>query len=378
MTYRQPRPEVPTTRRLEEVLSAVISRAAVVFLCIAPSLLLGQTPARLPGIAVTAERVLPGSKSVSGFVTDTVGVPVEGVEISISDVQRRVLSAADGSYRVTDVPRGTFTVRARKLGYMPQVQTVVMGPHGSIEDFSLIPHARTLPPVVTSAARGGIGGTVVDTAYAPVISAEVRLLSKSTSVLTDSSGRFYLQAPSGSYMVGVTKVGFKETVVSVTVPPDSGRNVSLFLAPFEGGIPAREAWNIVDMGRRLAWRNRLGDVFYTREDMLKLGAEWAYQLVRWGGQAVYDEDCSVIVNGGPSTVVLNTLTIDDLEAMEIYNSARAGVRPTRSGMQQLGAGNTPRVHVANSRVAIPQGNTDRALAENRGKVCPLVYVWTRQ
>jgi hypothetical protein len=339
-----------------------------------------QNPVRLPSVAVTAERTPPGPQLLVGIVRDTFGIPLEGVEISIPKLQRRVFTRDDGTFRFEAISRGGYSIRARKVGYAPQIRSFDIGKEGGIGDFELLPLARVLPAVVSSAVRGGLSGIVVDTGYMNVADAEVRLLTKSMSTRTDSTGAFFLAAPFGSHMLSVKKPGFKEAVVSVSIPADSGRNVSLILAPARGTVPVREVWNVIDMGGRLAWRNQLKDVFYTREDMLKLGAEWAYQLVRWGGQASYDDDCSVIVNGGPATATLNALTIDDLEAMEIYGSARAGARPMAAGARQASPPQqyTERAHVANSRInPVANPNADRARSENRGKFCPLVYVWTR-
>ena len=346
---------------------------------VAPELVKAQTPVRLPAVTTTAERQPPGARILTGTVRDTSGVTIDGVEISIPKLQRRRIGGGDGSFRFDSIPRGTYSIRARKLGYAPQIRVFEVGRDGGLANFELLPFARALPAVVISAVAGGLSGIVGDTAFNGVPAAEIRLNAKSLLTQTDSTGAFFLAAPPGNYMVSIKKSGYKDKVVSVTIPEDGGRRMSVFLTPFSGAIPVRELWNVADMGARLAWRHPLKDVFYTREDMITLGVEWAYELVRRGGQAPYDKDCRVIVDGGPTTTVLSTLTVDDLEGMEIYNSARAGVRPPMRVYNRQAADQfTERRRVADSQIAPgSSGNTERALFENQGMFCPVVYVWLR-
>ena len=349
------------------------------FVAAAPELVMAQTPVRLPTVTTTAERQPPGARILTGTVRDTSGVTIDGVEISIPKLQRRRIGGDDGSFRFDSIPRGTYSIRARKLGYAPQIRVFEVGRDGGLANFELLPFARALPAVVISAVAGGLSGIVGDTAFNGVPAAEIRLNAKSLLTQTDSTGAFFLAAPPGNYMVSIKKSGYKDKVVSVTIPEDGGRRMSVFLTPFSGAIPVRELWNVADMGARLAWRHPLKDVFYTREDMITLGVEWAHELVRRGGQAPYDKDCRVIVDGGPTTTVLSTLTVDDLEGMEIYNSARAGVRPPMRVYNRQAADQfTERRRVADSQIAPgSSGNTERALFENQGMFCPIVYVWLR-
>src|SRR5689334_9983141 len=67
-----------------------------------------QDPVRLPGVSVRAAPPAPGPKLFAGIVRDTEATPLEGVEITIPELQRRVLSNADGTFRFGDMPKGTF------------------------------------------------------------------------------------------------------------------------------------------------------------------------------------------------------------------------------------------------------------------------------
>jgi hypothetical protein len=81
-----------------------------------------QEPTRLPAVVVNAAPERPGPRKVAGVVRDTAAVALDSVEVSITSLQRRVFSKADGTFLFTDVGPGKYEVRARKLGYGPQIR----------------------------------------------------------------------------------------------------------------------------------------------------------------------------------------------------------------------------------------------------------------
>src|SRR5207247_2057550 len=100
-------------------------------------------------------------------VRDTMDLQLEGVEITIPALKKRVLTKPDGSFILTDLPKGKYEIRARKIGYGPQVREVkINNDSSSMKPFELVPIPRALPAVVTSSARLGLSGVVADTAFA--------------------------------------------------------------------------------------------------------------------------------------------------------------------------------------------------------------------
>lgn len=359
-----------TTRRAVRLLVHVL---ALALFSLSGARAAAQEPVRLPGVRVTAAPLPPGPALLTGVVRDTFQTTLDGVEISIAKLQRRAFTNDEGLFRFDRIPRGRYSVRARRVGFAPQVREIEVGDDGGIGEFELVHFATGLPAVVSSAVGGGLSGVVGDTAYVGVADAVVHVKEKGMHVRTDSLGAFFLPLSAGSYMVTITREGYREKVVSVRIPADSGRRMSAFLVPFAGTLPVREVWNVRDLETRLAWRSKLKDVFYTRAEMEKSGAQWAYELLRMGGQAQYDSDCSVIVNGGPATRPINELTVDELEAMEIYASVRGGGAPrVPTARERPGV---PRVSKAKMPAFAP--NTSRAAFENQFKFCPVAYVWLR-
>src|SRR5207249_9922151 len=111
-----------------------------------------QDPVRLPEVKITAQ----GSRSIVGIVTDTSGIPVEGADVTIPSLQRRVVSRSDGSFVFDSVPKGKYDIRARKLGYGPQVKEIKIDTTGGrLDNFELVPIDHLLPAVVARVGRLG-------------------------------------------------------------------------------------------------------------------------------------------------------------------------------------------------------------------------------
>jgi hypothetical protein len=318
------------------------------------------------------------SATFAGSVIDSAGRPIEGAEVALTDLRRTALSSSTGSFRFDSVPVGQWIVRVRRIGFAAETRSVDVETGGAPVEFRLRASVRTLVPIVTSASRLGLGGTVNDAGGKPVPKARVRVLGSGLETTTDSAGQFWIAAPSGSYMVAVAKPSFAERVAGVTVPPDSGRQVTLWLKPAVR-IPVREVWNIEDFRERLAWSQRpsqkMNQSFFTRETLEKEGYEWIYDVVqdawaRMGKQGFVGKECALVVNGGPAIVSLASLLVDDIESIEIYSqwpkamatvAAAAPRRGTVPGGQFVEADNTRYAKMKN-------GGVGRCLA---------VYVWLR-
>jgi hypothetical protein len=75
--------------------------------------------------------------------------------------------------------------------------------------------------------------------------------------------------------------------------------------------------------------------FYTREDLSKLGATDVIQVAKMGVVSHVNDDCDVIVDGGPGTMPIWQLKTADVEMLEVYID-----KPTRTTPQSISAGST--------------------------------------
>jgi hypothetical protein len=335
-----------------------------------------QDPVRLPEMIVKANIDKPGAKKLVGLVVDTGGVPIPDAEVTIPGLARRLFTRGDGTFRFDSIPKGKYSMRARKLGFAPQVRVYEVDSTGGVATFALLPIVRELPSMLTTAGKRGISGHVEDMNYASLPGATVKLLGQGMTTTTDQGGDFFFPAEPGRYMLSIARDSFTTKLVGVTVPKDSGRHVNAWLMASFGRLPKEQFWNVADLGERQAWVRPQDKVLFTREDLARLKIEWIYDAVattttKFRQTEPYSRDCMVVVNGGPDIVDLSTLTIDDVETVEVY-AGYAGSAPSVSAINAKGELNkkivNPFIWLSNARFAV---------IENQTRHCPGVNVWLR-
>jgi hypothetical protein len=276
-------------------------------------------------VAASAGAQNPDPRVIAGVVTDTAGIPLDSIDISIASLRRRTTSDANGRFRFTDVKPGTYDVSARHIGYGPQVRSVKVGDNGGVVTFSLVPMTHVLAPVISSISRGGISGVVGDTAFNVLVGATISVLASEHRAATDSTGSFFVDVRPGKHMLRVSAAGFGPRVVSVTVPNDSGRRIVVWLAPATREQIIVETVRVAELQERLTHR-RATSVIYTREDIARMNVAEVTDLARiaanvprcGAGVPCIDEGCFAIIDGGPQIAPLWDLQTADIETLEVY------------------------------------------------------------
>ena len=184
-----------------------------------PQLTAAQDPpplAKIRGVTVTATPLPAGPNIMVGVVRDTAGIPIPGAEVIIPDLKLRLIANGDGIFRFDGVRKGKHTMRARKIGFAPQIREFSLGSEGGVAEFELVPVTKALPPIVAWSDRPGISGVVGDTAFQPIAGAFVRLVGEGQHAETDSAGRFYFPARGGTHSLSISKPGYDPKLVSVS------------------------------------------------------------------------------------------------------------------------------------------------------------------
>jgi TonB family protein len=92
--------------------------------------------------------------TVAGVVRDSSGVGIAGAEISIAGTNLRAHTNAVGQFRLTNVPAGTVTVGVRRLGFLPAVASIEIGPNEAAAMAVIVtPLAQALATVVVRGDR---------------------------------------------------------------------------------------------------------------------------------------------------------------------------------------------------------------------------------
>jgi hypothetical protein len=261
---------------------------------------------------------LPGPRILHGFVADNVERPLDSAEVLIESIKRSTFTRADGSFRFEDVKPGRYQVRVRKFGYYPNARTVTVGDQGGATAFWLQPRGPlTLPTVIASANRGGLSGIIGDTSFNVIAGASIEGVAVNTRTSSDSTGRFYLDLKPGKHIVRVSLPGYGSKMISVTIPRDSGREVSVWLAPGRGYV--RENVAFLELEMRLNRRNPVWSTIFTREDIISSGKQTLHELaVAGAGRAVDQNACQAVIDGGPLTLPVWALDASEIDMVEVY------------------------------------------------------------
>jgi hypothetical protein len=300
---------------------------------------------------------LAGPGTLVGFVADEFNRPLAGAEVYISALQRSVFTSGDGSFRLDNIKEGAHQVGARKLGYYPAGQQVVVKEKGGATAFWLRQRsAVTLPTIVASAARGGLSGVVGDTAFNIIEGATIWAMATDRRAQSDSTGQFHLDLKPGRHMLRIERAGYGSKLVSVNIPRDSGRRVTVWLNA-ASPMDRRDNQALLEMSMRLTRRNPVWSKIYTREDFLESRMQTTDRFASAGAGKRVPEYCLAIVDGGRAVEPLWVIDLADVETMEVYTS-----RPPRGGARNPNAG----------------GPNMRGVPQPRECDGTRVYVWLRK
>src|ERR1043165_2479196 len=93
--------------------------------------------------------------SIRGRVADAAGAPLARASISAEGSGLRATSDDQGRYEIRSLSAGTYTVRVRLLGYVPQSARVTVGQGATTQDFTMAAQEISLSPVdVVVGSRG--------------------------------------------------------------------------------------------------------------------------------------------------------------------------------------------------------------------------------
>jgi len=91
--------------------------------------------------------LLAQNGSIRGRVVDAAGAPLPRASVAAEGSGLRTSTDDQGRYDIRGVSAGTYTVRVRLLGYVPQVARVTVGQGAVTQDFTLAEQAISLSPV---------------------------------------------------------------------------------------------------------------------------------------------------------------------------------------------------------------------------------------
>ena len=163
------------------------------------------------GLLAAAPASAADTGSVSGTVRTDAGIPIPNAYVSLREIGRSALTGADGTYAVTGVPLGTYTVDTTAPCRIPTVATVAIG--GAETQDQQVPRALAFD-TVGHACRPASFGFVPDHLILPVTGDEA-----STTVALPFAFPFY---GSSKTSVTVSSDGYLTFGADATDPANGG------------------------------------------------------------------------------------------------------------------------------------------------------------
>lgn len=298
-------------------------------------------------VSITLNPQGSGRFSLHGTVTDgETGLPLGGATVRVGgDAGGLVTTGADGNYRLADLPTGYITLDASLDGYR---STSVSA---EVRDGQALNYSPKLYPEGASegpAQQGGVTGIVQDLINnASLAGVNVTLNSdtNSYSAITDSAGRFGIDAPPGSYELTFALGGYRDSVreprLAESVVLDLG-NISL--SP-EGYYPVITVFGTV-----------LDSV--TNEPLPSANITIVYEDGRHNGSPDLDGQFAIVADGDrEATIRVEAAGYRDIEWQTVLPEESVDVGQLRlrpEGIDELRADLTLRLHDLSDRHTDPE------------------------
>ena len=149
--------------------------------------------------------------AITGTVRDASNNPLSGATVSVSPSGQNTTTAGNGTYTISNLAVGTYTVTASKSGYTSQVQSNVQVPSGgsATVNFNLTQGGTT----------GTISGTITDANNSnPINGATVQTTTGGHSTTSNASDDYTLiNVTAGSYTVEASATGYQTNSLSNVV-----------------------------------------------------------------------------------------------------------------------------------------------------------------
>lgn len=290
------------------------------------ALMLGASaPLTAQSVSIRSDSVVG---RVTGVVTDSLRRPIADAVVYLSGVRREVRTRSDGSYVLNIPARGRYTLGARKLGFLRASEEVKLDSGVTRVDFELTRLPDFLPSVITTAARGGLSGVVLEKNGTPVPNAVVTPLGAGVGgTRTNGDGEFFLAVNGGNYLVRFDKPGLRTHLISVTVPKEQGKRMTATMDVQLNKPNPIEGVRLFDLRQRLIRANPVWQRLVTREDLERFGHENAFQVARrFTASPLTNDECATL-DGGTAQVPLWAIDVDEIEFMETTASPPPRIPP---------------------------------------------------
>jgi hypothetical protein len=308
--------------------------------------LLASASGLLPVRALPAQGTMPINAlpepiagTIIGLVVDSANTPIRDIAVYVYELRRQVRTDTDGRFRFDDLGKGKYTISARSVGFVGVTQRLDVKAVGAVVKLKLARLERGLPPVITTASRGGLSGVVADTALHALREASVKLLGTSHATRTDSTGRFFLAAKPGSYLVRIERDGYDRQLLGITVPPSEGREVAVWLTRGAARENPVVGANLFDFEQRRLRGRAVSYASFSRDDLMATNAPDVLQAAARATAQRPNFDACAYLDGGPAIAPLWAIAVGEVEFVEAVVPDSRGTAPDILGRPSSARGN---------------------------------------
>ena len=262
--------------------------------------------------------------ALAGVVRNESGRAIEQAQVILDSgsVQRELRTDRDGRFRFVGVSSGNHRIRVMRIGFQPRDTTVTVT--GAVTGVTIsLQRLTSLSEVAVRARPTGVYGTVLERdSLRPVSGARVTLVGGRSGATTDASGAFAMgRAPTGTFMLRVSRDGYATRMFSVRVLRDTGVAIDIVLQPGSSADKGMEMrW--ADLGQRINWKG-VNSAFVGREELVGRGAslELAIRFAPSFAKRslVIDDRACIFVNGmARPLATIRDFNVDEIESIEVY------------------------------------------------------------
>jgi hypothetical protein len=267
-----------------------------------------------------------GTSSFSGTVRDIATTqPVAGAVIELASPTKRYATRTDeaGEFFFRDVTIDTYRTTVRRIAYsaMSRDLDVTSGMKPVILRINPMPQA--LAEVRVRGEGTGIYGRVARSGdFEPIRNAQVYVAGNRDSVVTDSTGAFYMPLKrAGAFMVRVRAPGFVDDMFVVDVKRNQVADGSRLLDIGDGNRIPPGLWK--DFDQRLSWHDLGKSALMPGSEIRKAGATIAGAIGQSGMMVSRSmrlgPSVCIFIDGQPRPgYPVNMIRPEEVKAIEVY------------------------------------------------------------
>jgi hypothetical protein len=287
-------------------------------------------------LALSAQtiRAQTAPASLTGTVRDETGRPVREalVVIDAETTPMRARTAADGSFRIAQVPVGGHELQVVRIGFRPHRSRISVPASGLNIEVTIEHAPMLLDTIAVRVSRTGVHGTVVTRGVAllpheprPLRGAIVEVLNMPFRTTTSADGRFSVgEITEGAYSLLVRIDRFQSRIVPAYVPADGGVELNIVLDSTIADWQRREDMELREISRRLreasnpsAFVSAAELAFPTNTTLQDALRETPSTLSR--GLRLQDNVTCIYVDGEPRPgMTAGDVLAEDVHAVEVY------------------------------------------------------------